>query len=94
MPSYKAAHLHEQGQDMIIFPLERSFGNQTQSAQASQLDMLEDRANSAGLRGSAVVVWDNGGGRMGFMGPRAWHPFLRSINLQFVLSNLNQEISW
>ncbi|MCA6113093.1 hypothetical protein J6497_39260 [Bradyrhizobium sp. CNPSo 4026] len=88
------AYLHEQGQDLIIFPVASSFGNQPQSVQSQELIALERRAHAAGLQGFAVVVWDAGGGRMGFMGPRPFHHFLGSINLQLVMSNLNREISW
>jgi hypothetical protein len=94
MPSYKVAHIREQGQDMIIFPLETTFGQKSNSEQNRELGVLGTRANRAGLRGTAVAVWDNGGGRMGFLGPSQWHPYLRSISLQFVMANLNQEISW
>jgi hypothetical protein len=94
MPKYKVAHLHEQGQDMIIFPLEAKFGHQTDSDKNHELGILGFRANAAGLRGAAVAVWDAGGGSMGFMGPQQWHPFLKSINLQFVMANLNKEVFW
>jgi hypothetical protein len=94
MPSYKVAHLNEQGQDMIIIPLESAFGRQSQAEQQAELDALQYRANAAGLRGSAVVVWDAGGSRMGFLGPHQWHPFLKGLNLRLVFSSLNKEISW
>jgi hypothetical protein len=94
MPTYKVAHIREQGQNMIIFPLDAAFGRMTSSDQNEELGRLGFRANAAGLAGAAVAVWDAGGGRMGFMGPSQWHPFLRSIDLGFVFANLNQEISW
>lgn len=94
MPSLKVAHIHEQGQDMIIFPLDQRFGRLPQDEQQKELAGLGMRANAAGLRGHAVAVWDAGGGRMGFMGPTQWHAFLRSIHLRWVLANLNKEISW
>lgn len=94
MPHYKVAHLNEQGQDMIIFPLESEFGRQLDVDQAQELQALEFRANAAGLRGHAVAVWDAGGGRMGFRGPRQWHPFLQGLSLRAVAANLNKEISW
>jgi hypothetical protein len=94
MPTYKVAYLHEQGQDLIIFPVESSFSGQPHSVQSQELIALERRAHAAGLQGFAVVVWDAGGRRMGFMGPRPFHHFLSSINLQLVMSNLNREISW
>jgi hypothetical protein len=79
---------------MIIFPLEAQFGHLTQSEQNKELDALGFHANKAGLGGAAVAVWDAGGGRMGFIGPKQWHQFLQSISLQFVRANLNKEISW
>jgi hypothetical protein len=94
MPTYKVAHIHEQGQDMIIFLLDPAFGWMTESDQRAELSSLGFRANAAGLRGDAAVVWDAGAGRMGFMGPNPWHPYLASISLQFVWGNVNQEISW
>ena len=94
MPKYQVAHIHEQGQDMIIFPLDAEFSRKAESDQDQELSSLEFRANNAGLRGAAVAVWDAGGGRMGFRGPTQWHPYLRSINLQFVRTHLNKEISW
>jgi hypothetical protein len=94
MPTFKVAHIRKQGQDMIIFPLESRFGHQPQSDQQKELAALGFRANAAGLKGSAVAVWDAGGGRMAFLGPRPWHSFLASINLGWVFANLNQEISW
>jgi hypothetical protein len=79
---------------MIIFPLEPKFGQMTTSAQNEELGVLGFRANAAGLRGAAVAVWDEGGGRMGFMGPPQWHGFLGSIGLQFVKANVNKIVSW
>jgi hypothetical protein len=94
MPKYKVAHIHEQGQDMIIFPLEQKFGQMISSDQNQELAILGFQANKAGLKGAAVAVWDAGSGKMGFMGPPQWHSYLSSINLRFVMENLNKEISW
>lgn len=94
MPSLKIAHLREQGQDMIIAPLERSFGTLTNDEQQATIAELQARANAAGLAGIVVPVWDHGGGRMSFIAPPPWHPFFRSITLQFVFANLNRELSW
>jgi hypothetical protein len=94
MPKYRVAHIHEQGQDMIIFPLEAKFGHLTQSDREQELAALGFQANKAGLRGAAVAVWDAGGGRIAFMGPQPWHPFFQGLSLQFVRANLNKEIFW
>jgi hypothetical protein len=94
MPHFKLAHVREQRQDMLIFPLDHSFGNKTADDQREALAELQMRAHGTGLAGKAVAVWDAGGGRMAFLGPTNWQAFLRSINLRFVLANVNREISW
>lgn len=94
MPHFKVAHVREQGQDMIIFPLDQRFGQLPKHEQQQELTGLEMRAHGAGLAGHAVAVWDAGGGRMGFIGPQQWHGFLQNLNLRGVLASLNKEISW
>jgi hypothetical protein len=94
MPNYKVAHIHQQGQDMIIFPLESKFGQMIGSEQDRELGILGSRANQAGLRGVAVAVWDAGGGQAAFRGPPQCCALLSRINFNFVMANLNRVISW
>jgi hypothetical protein len=94
MSSVKVAHLRQQGQDMIIVPLDRSFAQKTENDQHATINELQMVAHSAGLAGEVVPVWDNGGGRMAFIAPNPWHPYFRSINLAFVWANVNRELSW
>jgi len=63
MPTYKVAHIKEQGQDMLIFPLATGFGNQPISVQEKELGALQYRARSAGLAGSAVAFWQDNVGQ-------------------------------
>jgi len=93
MPSFDVAHIQEQGQNMLLFPLNSSFGHKSSSEQHSILEELEVRAHGAGLAGRAVAVWE-AGGRTYTIGPKLWAGFLRSINMRFVLRNVNREISW
>ena len=93
MPSFRVAHIREQGQDMLLFPLDRSFGYKTDDDQSEILSELEERAHGAGLAGRAVAVWEAGGGTR-FLGPRPWHGFLQSINMRFVLHRVNRSICW
>ena len=92
MPKFRVAHLREQGQNMLIFPLESGVHHRTDQEKSEILNELEMRANAAGLAGSAVIVWEYGRS-FNFMGPRAWHPFLRSISMSFVQRNVNREVS-
>ena len=93
MPRLKIAHVLEQGQNMIIFPLDSSFGSKSGSDQSKILAELEIRAHGAGLAGQSVAVWESGN-RMHFLGPRPWHTFLQSISMQWVWVNVNKEIPW
>lgn len=94
MPTFRIAHLHEQGNDMIIVPLDPSFGNQAPIEQQRIVAELQMRARAAGLAGTVVPIWDTGGGRMTFMAPHQWHPFFRSIDFRWVAQNLNKNLSW
>jgi hypothetical protein len=93
MPHFKVAHIREQGQNMLIFPLDSSVHHKTDAEKAEILDELEMRAHAAGLAGGAVVVWEHGRS-FNFMGPRPWHPFLRSIDMGAVMASVNKEIRW
>jgi hypothetical protein len=94
MPRFKVAHIREQGVNLIIVPLDNSFGRKSNSDQQGILSNLQANATSAGLAGKVVPVWDSGGGRMSFIAPPNWHPFFRNLSLQFVFANLNKEIYW
>lgn len=93
MAEFEVAHFREQGQDMIVIPLKRSFGNKPQSEQDEVHASLQACATSAGLRGRAVLVWDSGGGRMAFRAPKQWHPFFRSLDLRTVAANINRKLT-
>lgn len=93
MPRLKAAHVSEQGQNMIIFPLDSSFGSKTDQARSELLKELERRAHAAGLAGRAVAIWERGN-QTHYLGPRPWQAFLQSISMQWVLANVNKELSW
>ena len=67
MPRFKIAHIREQGVDLIIIPLESSFGYKSKQDQNSIITEFQERASSAGLAGTVVPVWDSGGGRMALL---------------------------
>lgn len=93
MPSFKVAHVQEQGQNMLLFPLDRSFGHKTPDQQRAIVDELEDRAHVAGLAGRAAVFWECNG-RTYSLGPQQWRNFLRSISIRRVIASVNKSISW
>lgn len=94
MPRFKVAHVREQGIDLVIVPLDRSFGNKAGNDQSDVIADLQSHATGAGLAGTVVPVWDAGGGRMKFIAPQNWHAFFRGTSLQWVAANINKEIYW
>ena len=94
MPRFKVAHIREQGVDLVIVPLDNSFGNKISSDQSAVIAELQSHATGARLAGTVVPVWDGGGGRMNFIAPPNWHPFFRNLSLQWIAANINKEIYW
>ncbi|KPB94809.1 hypothetical protein [Pseudomonas syringae group genomosp. 3] len=93
MAKYKVAHIHEQGNDMIIIPLDSSFNSKTGHQQADAMQGFQVAASSAGLRGQVVLIWQSGG-YVKFIGPQQWHPFLKSPGIyQLVMANINKELT-
>ncbi|MDT3749759.1 MULTISPECIES: hypothetical protein [Pseudomonas] len=93
MAKYKIAHVHRSGQDMIVFPLDSSFGRKTGTEQQEIVDSLQQAAWSANLAGTVVAIWQSGN-RVHFHAPTAWHPFFRSPNIWgWVMANINKELT-
>ena len=93
MPNFKIAHVREQGIDLIIVPLDNSFGNKPDSEQRAVIGELQIHAGAAGLAGTVIPVWEQSG-LMRFIAPTNWHPFFRGLNLQWVWANVNRELFW
>ena len=93
MPSFKVAHIHEQGQDMIVVPVESNFGASTNGEQSDFINELQMRSLNAGLKGTIVPIWVSGR-QVRFIAPTPWHPFFQSISMSFVHANINREIYW
>ena len=93
MQTYKIAHLREQGIDLIIIPVDSTFGMKTIHEQNIIVRNLQSCATSSGLEGTVVPVWDSGGGRMSFLAPQRWHSYFSSITLEFVYMNINRQIT-
>ena len=93
MDTFKVAHVCEQGVDLVIIPLDSAFGHRTPAEQRRVSTLLQACASSAGLKGTVVPVREHGDGRMAFLAPREFHPFFRSIDLSFVMANINRTLT-
>lgn len=92
MPKYKIAHIRQQGVDLIIAPLDSSFGSKSSSSQDSFIQSLEVYAHRAGLAGTVVPIWLSGR-QMNFIAPRPWHPFFKLLTWNDILRNVNKELT-
>jgi len=93
MTTLDVAHIREQGVDLIVIPLDDSFGRKTNAEQNRACTELQIRARSAGLAGTVVPVWEDCG-RMAFLAPHNFAPFFRSIGLSYVFSRINKTLSF
>ena len=94
VPRYNAVYMREPGVDVIIVPVEPSFANTPPSDQRAFEANLQTQASAAGLTGIVVPVCDLGQQGMFFRAPPHLHPFFQSIDMAWVIANLNQEIYW
>lgn len=93
MAKFDVAHIREQGQDMIIIPLDSSFGRKTGNQQRDTEIALQQAATSAGLAGTVVLIWLEGN-RVSFIAPRPWHAFFQSPGIwNLVMNNINKTLT-
>lgn len=92
MNKFKIAHIREQGQDMIIIPLESSFGRKSEQEQSEIIASLQACAIGANLAGTVVVVWKDGNSHR-FIAPNKWQPFFKSLPWNNIIRSLNKELT-
>lgn len=92
MQKFDVAHIHEQGVDLIIIPLDDEFEWKPDWQKHQIIAALQACAGSAGLRGTVVPVW-NANSYMKFIAPPQWHLFFRGMDMSFVAMNINRELT-
>ena len=92
MSQYKIAHIREQGIDLIVIPLDSSFGYKSESDQHDIISGLQACASSAGLAGTVVPIWREGSGHR-FIAPPNWHPFFKTFSWNDAMRNINKELT-
>jgi hypothetical protein len=93
MPTFQVAHLRRDSQDIIIVPVDRTFGKRSPAEQARIQEAFQRSAVSAEMAGVVVPVWEDATGRMAFRAPPPWHDFLKSIDMVYVATALNRILS-
>jgi hypothetical protein len=93
MPVFQVAHIRRDGQDIIIVPVDRTFGKRSPSEQARIQEAFQRSAVAVEMTGVVVPVWEDTAGRMAFRAPPPWHEFLKSIDMVYVATALNRTLS-
>jgi hypothetical protein len=93
MPTFQVAQLRHAGQDLIIVPVDRSFGKRSPSEQSRIQEAFQRSAAAADMPGIAVLVWEDANGRMAFRAPPPLQEFLKSIDMVYVATALNRTLS-
>jgi hypothetical protein len=92
MAELEIAHINEQGEDIILIPLNNTFGYKTRLEQEQTITSLQNFATRAGLKGKVIPVWVDVAKRMHFVAPEFYHAFMFSINYNYVLRNINKKL--
>jgi hypothetical protein len=93
MPTFQVAHLRRDGKDVIIVPVDRSFGVRPPAEQARIQEAFQRSAAAVDIPGVVVPVWEDASGRMAFRAPPPWHDFFKSIDMVYVATALNRSLS-
>jgi hypothetical protein len=94
MPKFEIAHINEQGQDIIIVPLNSSFDALPDDEKKKTIVELQKRSTGARLKGKVVPVWVDTLGGFCFICPSPWHPYFSGLNMDIVQSMINKSLSW
>lgn len=89
---FDVAHVREQGQDMIVFPLNSQIQYRSDQERGQMMYALQRCASSARLGGTVVMIWEANGRTM-FMAPRQWHGFFSSVDMLWVAKNVNKKLT-
>jgi hypothetical protein len=89
---FDVAHVREQGQDMIVFPLNSQIQYRSDQERGQMMYALQRCASSARLGGTVVMMWEANGRTM-FMAPRQWHGFFSSVDMLWVAKNVNKKLT-
>jgi hypothetical protein len=90
MPTFRVAHLTRDGRDVIIVPVDRSFGQRSPAEQARIQEAFQRSAAAAEIPGVVVPVWEDAAGSMAFRAPPPWHEFMKTIDMVYVATALNR----
>jgi hypothetical protein len=93
MPTFQVAHMRHGDQDVIIVPVDRTFGKRSTTEQSRIQEAFQRSAQVANIPGVVVLVWEDAAGRMAHRAPPNWSDFLKTIDMVYVATALNRTLS-
>ena len=93
MPSYKIAVLRYGGMELIVVPQGTIFEYKTRETQLATRAEFQSRVQDAGFTGSVCLVWPYAGG-MKFLAPQTSHDFFKTLSIDKVHEEVNNELVW
>jgi hypothetical protein len=91
MAKYRVAQLTHEGENVILVPMDRSFGKSVQEHKEQELTKLQAAAESTGLNGIVVAIWDSAGS-VGAFGPDKWKNFAESLKWTSLRTKMNRDL--
>ncbi len=90
--TYKIAHTKSGGTNMVLVSVSSSFFRESQNTQQKWFTGFEQCSRSANLAGQVIVV-ANSSGTFKFYGPKTWHKFMRTIDMDWVNARINKNLT-
>ena len=90
--TYDIAHINHRGSNMILVVTSDNFFEQSENTQARWYTALKVCVREANLAGQTIVVADVDD-HLRFYGPKSWHKFLRTLDMDWVRARVNKELT-
>ena len=89
---YPVAHVKHQNSNMVIVVINPSFFRGSPADQNRWFTDVEQCIRSVKLGGQALIV-ANDNGRYRFYGPKSWHSFLQTLDMNWVNARVNKSLT-
>lgn len=88
MQRFKVAHIHEQGEDLVIVFVADQLEFFSADQKNQILGAVQLCSRSAGLRGTVALLWSRG-----VWCEKRLHRFFSSVPFEILYSNINKELT-
>lgn len=90
--TYDIAHVRHRDTNMVFVVTNANFFRQSNATQERWWTALKVCVREANLSGTTIAVADVNGS-LRFYGPKNWHKFLRTLDMDWVNARINKELT-